>query len=104
MSGSAQVVEWQTRCLEGAVLFWACEFKSHPGHHSSIATAPWPSGKAELCKSFTAGSNPAGASKLLFPPLSIPQPDARRVKRCFPCASQGEERRHHPQLDVRLGQ
>ena len=28
--------------------------------------APWPSGKAELCKSFTPSSNLGGASKLFF--------------------------------------
>ena len=26
-----------------------------------LKMAPWPSGKAEVCKTFTAGSNPAGA-------------------------------------------
>jgi hypothetical protein len=34
-------------------------------------TAPWPSGKAELCKSSTSGSNPLGASPFLSSPKAL---------------------------------
>lgn len=60
---------------------WACEFKSHPGHHTFVRAAPWPSGKAELCKSSTAGSNPTGASNL--------HSDGPRIGGRFRCPQSG---------------
>jgi hypothetical protein len=34
-------------------------------HTTFIFQAPWPSGKAEVCKTFIGGSSPPGASNLL---------------------------------------
>ncbi len=37
----AEVAEWQTRCVQGAVSERACGFKSHLRHHGKLLGATW---------------------------------------------------------------
>lgn len=67
----AQVVERQTRCLEGAVSLWACEFKSHPGHHSCILFSRR---HGQVVRQSSAKAPPPVRIRLAPPSLQFPAP------------------------------